>query len=156
MVHIVTGKIDSGKTSRLERIHAEKGGDGFIALKDMEAGRVRGYFAKRLSTGKTFPLSVHNENALVAFSVAFSIGPYRFSADAVQRIDAVMRSLLEEGVEPLYLDEVGPLELKGEGFDGLVKAMAASGREVYLTVRDSLVERVIRHYGLENAKILGK
>ncbi len=154
MVRIVTGKIDSGKTTRLEGIHAEKGGDGFVAIKRMEAGKVEGYLAKRLSTGETFPLSAHGENADIDFAVAFAIGPYRFSALAVKRIDEVMRSLLKEGVEPLYLDEVGFLELQGGGFDGLVKEMVASGREIYLTVRDSLVREVERHYGLENAEIL--
>lgn len=64
---------------------------------------------------------------------------------AVQRIEAA----LEQGAEAIVIDEVGPLEMRGDGFAGLLDHMARDypAVERVLLVRTSLVDEVAARFG---------
>ena len=51
MIHIVTGKMNAGKSTKLGSIYNElQKGDGFISVKRMHYDKVHGYEIMRLST----------------------------------------------------------------------------------------------------------
>jgi iron complex transport system ATP-binding protein len=50
----------------------------------------------------------------------------------------------------ITIDEVGPLELEGEGFDKTIrKLLEISDKTLILVVRSSLLEEVLKHYNID-------
>ncbi|MFW5914027.1 MAG: nucleoside-triphosphatase [Bacillota bacterium] len=146
MVVIVTGTINSGKTTRMKAIHEKLGGDGFVMEKTMDKDTVKSYHALRLSSGERRLLVLREGYEEEGFIEATRIGPYRFSASALQWVENTMKALMERHVAPLFLDEVGALELRGEAFDATLKAMADYEGTLYLSVREDLIKDIIRRY----------
>ena len=141
MVRIVTGKIDSLKTTRMrERYLRDRKGDGFIAIKRMIKDKVHSYEAVRLSTGERLPLIVRDEFVYTTFPVSCQIGPYLFNQETIDRITQSIGEMIRQKIEPLYLDEIGVLELEGKCFDHIFKKMVASGLDLVVSVREDLIE----------------
>ncbi len=153
MIHIVTGRIDSGKTTRMLTLHEQLGGDGFVSIKHMGADGPLRYECQRLSSGERFTLAVRTASNEPS-PAASTLGPYRFFLEATKRVENVMSALVERRIEPLFLDEVGPLELRGDGFDAVVSLLVDSCLDVYLSVRQSALEQVIEQYGITNYRIV--
>lgn len=75
-----------------------------------------------------------------------SVGKYIFDQNAFDLAEAHLRSKMNE--EVLILDEVGPLELKGEGFKDLLLFLKHNYLgTLYLVVRSGLVKEVLVHFG---------
>ncbi|HOP57456.1 MAG TPA: nucleoside-triphosphatase [Bacillota bacterium] len=155
MVSIVTGKINSGKTGRMISIYEKTHkGDGFVSLKNMDGNTVLGYDAMQLSTGEKFPLVSRKGRNSVKFRQACRIGPYFFSQDAIDMIGEKIGEMIKNNVSPLYLDEIGPLEIEGKVFDNTLKAMISSGLDICITVRTGLLEKVIERYDIGEYRIV--
>jgi len=68
MIKIVTGKINSKKTTRMMDLYlADHQGDGFISLKVMSDQKVYGYHAMKLSSREKRLLMVHKDFYLSEF-----------------------------------------------------------------------------------------
>ena len=86
------------------------------------------------------------------------IGPHAFYTDVFRWAQAELEAAIDlhaGGGQSAWVvvDEVGPLELRGEGLEpaaGLLlrRAGTGGGMRVLLVVREALVERVCEHYGL--------
>lgn len=148
MVGIVTGKINSGKTTRMKALHQTHGGDGFIMVKTMDGQTVKSYHVLRLSTGEQRLLVLREGYNDLTFKEVTRIGPYRFDRHTLAWMEATMQDLIHSGVSPLYLDEVGKLELKGEGFHSILKAMIASDKACFISMREDLVHPITQAYQL--------
>ncbi len=148
MVHIVTGKINDRKTTHMLALYERLGGDGFVSLKTMNKDVVHSYTAKRLSTGESRLLIVRDVFMPEGFDACDKIGPYHFAKDCVKWIESTLTSLVEKEVEPLFLDEVGILEMRGQGFAKTVKIMVDSGLDVYFTVRRHLLPDFLKQYDI--------
>ena len=155
MVYLVTGRIHSGKTTKMiDLYHRHSAGDGFVALKTLSGDQVEKYDAMRLKTQEVWPLAVHEKRIQPDFPVAFRIGPYHFRLDTVEKISAMMREMIHLRIQPLFLDELGELELSGSGYADVVTEMVASGLDLYLSVRDDLAMRIIARFGIGEHQIL--
>lgn len=155
MVYLVTGRIHSGKTTKMiELFQQHSAGDGFVALKTMSGNLVEKYDAMRLKTREILPLAVHEKRILPNFPVAFHIGPYHFRLDTVEKITAMMREMIHLRIQPLFLDELGELELSGSGYATIVIEMVASGLDLYLSVRDDLAERLVSRFDIGEHRII--
>jgi nucleoside-triphosphatase THEP1 len=155
MVTFVTGKINSGKTTKLYELYQQTGqGDGYIAIKQMQGLKVVEYTAKRLSGDESFPYVIRDEFDLGFKKIACSIGPYRFYQDAVDEIIKEIRRMIEYSIEPIYLDEIGQLELKGECFADVFREMVSSGLEIVVSIKKDLLEDVIKTFDIHDYKII--
>lgn len=155
MVTFVTGKINSGKTTKLYELYQQTGrGDGYLAIKQMRGTKVVEYTAKRLSTDDAFPYVVRDEFDQGTKKIACSIGPYRFYQDAVDEIKREVRRMIEYSIEPIYLDEIGQLELKGECFADLFQELVDSGLDVVASVKKDLLEDIVKAFGIHDYKIV--
>ena len=153
MVNILSGPINSGKTTGLGKIYEEIGcGDGFISEKLMDGRNVRGFDLVRLSDGRRIPF-VRRLEYSGGWSEECRIGPYSFSGDAVLAVKNVMRELINTGAAALFLDEIGAMELEGKCFDGVFREMIESGIDLYVTVRDGNLSDVVEKYGLGDARL---
>ena len=155
MVTIVTGGIDSCKTTKLASLYAESGaGDGFAMIKRLAGRHVRGYDARRLSTGVDLPLVYRGGFEPEGLRIACRIGPYLFAEAAYRHVSDELLRMVRDRVSPIYFDEIGELELEGSGFDPAMRAMAASGLDLVLVVRDEFVARVVERYELRDVTLV--
>ena len=59
----------------------------------------------------------------------------------------------------LIIDEIGPVELRGEGFREVLKEIIATGNEkqkIILVVREGLVDQVKESFQLKEAIVINK
>ncbi len=155
MITIVTGGIDSCKTTKLTSLYAESGrGDGFAMIKRMAGRHVRGYDARRLATGVETPLVYRSGFSPEGLEVACAIGPYLFADAPFRAVKEQLRAMIADRVSPIFFDEIGELELAGSGFDDVVKELVASGLDLFVVVRDEFVSRVISRYGMSGCHLV--
>lgn len=152
---IFTGKINEGKTSAL-RDHYEKNqlGDGFISVKKMIGDRVHSYISTRLSTKEEKVILVHEQFFSKDFLVAGKIGPYIINLLTLESIEKSIIKMISSKVEPIYLDEIGVLELKGYGYDYIFRKMVQSKLPFIISVREDLADEVISKYQLKDIEVI--
>ncbi len=138
-VHILSAPIQSGKTTRLlEWVRSQENVAG-ILTPDRDGKR---YFLD-ISTGEEFPMeAADNESEII------SIGKFKFSKNNFSRaIQVLKRDIGKRGW--LVVDEVGPLELKGEGFAEILAEMITErSGNILLVVRDGLLHTVVKQFGI--------
>lgn len=155
MIKIITGKMNSAKTSRMQAYYDEyPQGDGFVSLKIMRGDKVYGYSALKLSSKEEFPLVVRDEFLQEPFPICCQIGPYLFNQNTVSFIYREFDAMIKKRIEPLFLDEVGLLEIEGKGFDLLVKRLVDSGLDVVFSIREDLVTPFLNKYHIQAFTII--
>ncbi len=145
MLHIVTGKIDAGKTTTMQNLHQSLGGDGFVSLKTMKDGRPLCFDALRLKTGETRPL-IKRISDVQGDKTAFSIGPYVFLKDTVDWIKETLKTLPETTSGPIFFDEVGLLEIDKQGFYDDVAWLIKENITLYLSVRTESLNSFLKTF----------
>jgi nucleoside-triphosphatase len=144
-IYIFTGEIKSGKTTRLEKWLAENPDSDGILAPCLQGKRN----LKRIKTGDTKLLEYEGNDKTVELT---KICNYNF-----------LKSVFTWGQEELYnaflqkpgwliIDEIGPLELRGEALEPMVgkilKENNSDTTKIILVVRKILVEKVIENYSL--------
>ncbi len=155
MVTIITGPLNSGKTTRVvEEYRNVARGDGFVSLKRMNGKVVEGFDLMRLSTGEKRPFIRRIGSEPKNWVENCTLGPYTFSDDAVGWAAMQISGFISNGISPVYLDEVGIMELAGKCFYKIVKKIVNSGTNAYISVRDESLEAVIEKLEIDGAKII--
>jgi len=155
MIKIVTGKINSKKTTRMMDLYLQDHqGDGFISLKTMSEQKVYGYHALKLSSREKRLLMVHRDFYLSEFFCIEKIGPYLIHPSVKQWVEQEIGKMIQKKIQPIYLDEIGALELSGMGFDDIFKKMVLSGLDLNIVVREDMIDQVINHYQLKDVTII--
>lgn len=150
MVYILTGEIQQGKTSSLkEWIKTHPSVAGILSPS------IRGEkFLEQISTSIQRPLGQP-----ISVEDSLFIGRYRLSKAAFAWGKDILKSELELNKEWFILDELGPLELKNEGFEPIfsnciLPQLKIASRHTLLVVRNRLVCDVIEKYELRGASII--
>ncbi|MBU1145820.1 MAG: hypothetical protein KJ971_08235 [Firmicutes bacterium] len=155
MVRIVTGKINSFKTTKMIELYKKiQKGDGFVSLKIMIKDKVHSYNALHLLTNETFPLIIRKEFNDSSKEVICQIGEYHFLKDTVLLIENTIEKMIKAKVSPIFLDEIGNLELQEKGFHQILKKMISSKLDLYLSIRADLVDEIIKKYNIEEFEII--
>jgi nucleoside-triphosphatase THEP1 len=155
MITIVTGKINEGKTTALKLMyHEDKKGDGFIAIKKMDGTNVHSFLATKLSTKEQKVLMLHKNYYSESFISAGKIGPYLINLFTLSWVETSIEKMIKKKVEPIYLDEVGMLELDGYGYDLILRKIIESNLDLIITTRSDLLEKVKEHYNLKDVKVI--
>lgn len=157
MIHIVTGKINSGKSTRMLALYQQlKTGDGFLSIKRMHYDKVHGYDIMKLSTQETKPIVIREEFIRKDLDILCQIGPYLFLKETVDFVSKSIQKMIDEHVYPVFLDEIGQLELNDLCFHPIVQKMVEGDIESYISVKEDLVEQVIQKYQIEDYEIIRK
>src|SRR5437870_4514526 len=85
-------------------------------------------------------------------SNVLTIGKYVFSTSAFDRAKNILLNALNKKQGWLIIDEAGPLELRGEGFSDVLKEILQQRDmrlQLVLVVRESLVDAVVKFFGIE-------
>ena len=148
---ILTGKRGSGKSTMVLNLASELQAESFsvagIAAREViEEEKRTGYSLRDLSTGEEVPYATrtgesHQDNPI----------PFTFSKAGYEFGNMVLKKPIALESDLLILDEMGPLELKGEGWAvTFSKILQIRLGPTLIVVRPSLVESIIHQYHLEN------
>jgi nucleoside-triphosphatase THEP1 len=156
---ILTGAQGIGKTARAEetvRLLREDGIEpgGVLSPAVRDGGSRSGYDLLILGDGRRMPLARLRESGSDGTAAGPSAGRFTFFENALaagrRELD---RSLTRPGLL-VIVDEVGPLELRGQGWaPALIPLIVARTNPLILVVRPSLVTNVCRRWGLEPVEI---
>ncbi len=152
---IVTGEVDSGKTEALKILggrEKERGNSptGVIAPGVYQDGNKIGFDAMDLSTGHSVPLARTSWEP----KDGFSVGRFLFSNRGFDFARCALLKFKSGGV--VFIDEVGPIELRGAGYaDCLRRLLNSDISRLYMSVRNGCVEEVVDKFLLSRqCKIL--
>lgn len=149
MMYIITGEIDCGKTTKLQLLYNDIGrGDGFILKKIYVDGINIGQKILQLSTGESRTFSIRDGAYDEGWDEIYRYGPYSFSKTGFLFAQAIAQNILDNGIEPIFMDEIGPLELQKKGFYNIFNNFLATGLDIYVVVRFSCVKDVIKLFNI--------
>ena len=155
MVKIVTGSINSLKTTRIINYYEDNPiGDGFVSKKIMKDNLVYGYNLMQLSTKHEIPLVIRDSLWDGKKRIIFKIGPYCFFEEALMFLEEKTDEFINNNINPIFLDEIGILELNGEGFDQILKKLIKNKCDLFLVVRSDLLDKVCERYGFKEIEII--
>ena len=136
-IYILTGPIQSGKTTSLQKWSENENNVWGILTPVLEGKRV----FMNVTTGEQFPMEAEEGEKEI-----LSVGRFSFSK---KNFDKAV-GIIEEAIDKegwLIIDEIGPLELRGEGFSEIVKkALKKRNHKVILIAREGLVEKLRSYF----------
>ncbi len=153
MVFIITGKRDSGKTTTLLNIYKEKRGAGVVSIKKREKGYDSYYLIFPGSAQEPVLLATENPEFKDKKDF-FKFKRFYFNERAFKKARVFFTEMIALSISPLYLDEVGELELNGMGFHDICLKLMRLQTDVYVTVRDTNIERFLEVFKPEKYRIL--
>ncbi len=152
-ITIITGEIDSGKTTYLshmiEKIDSRERIAGIIAHGLYEPGKTRksGFSIESLATGEERMLlySTQGERTL-------AVG--RFFMSQENLLWAIDELYASKEATAIVIDELGPLELQRRGYYDVVNWILRSwdGRELFLVIRTELLDKILDIFHLDAYK----
>lgn len=150
---ILTGPINSGKTTKLMQwVATQKNIDGIFqpVIDDKRfIYHISSRTLKILEATKTIP-----ENELVI------IGRYQFRQSVFDWAQNILIDCLDKKLDWIIIDEIGPLEIAGKGLESAISKIFNEtdllNGNVLCVVRDSILEKFVKHYKLENKYVLFK
>ena len=147
---IVTGPIDSGKTSWCRKLAAANPGyAGILLLKVYLHGQRIGYDALRLPSGERIPFARVGGHEPADWYAGDRVGAFLISAAALKAADAWLSEAATQPAD-VIIDEIGPLELGGGGLAAGLRALLASPlrQKLYVVIRHDCVKAVCDHFGI--------
>jgi len=151
---IITGDVHEGKTTFLQKLISdlEKKGiraGGFTAPGTFENGLRNSISLAETGTGKVFELCSNNPE-----TGNINHGRFYFSKEAIEKGLEILSPENLAGKQLVVIDEIGPLELKGEGWSPAIEKLCRTPNlpQVWV-VRRQAVERVVRRWNARKAYI---
>ena len=142
----------TGKTTLLEQIHKRQGGGGFSLPKIIVNNQFKGYWIKDLNTGEK------TEFALIESMdrYLYKMGRFYFLPQGMEFSRRIYKKAIETEEKNFFIDEIGPLELEDKGFSHIFRDALTSFENIYVVVRESCLDDVIREFGLNEYKLVRK
>ena len=155
MVCLIIGEINQGKTKKILSVYnRKKQGDGFITRKLFKNNTFIGYEIVRLSTEKSVPFAYMGDYAPSEWDEIYKYGPYTFSRKALTFAENIVDEIIKKRINPVFIDEVGPLELQEKGFFSILKRILHLEKNIYITVRNHCFKEVIREFNIKKYKTI--
>ncbi len=154
MIKIITGPINTGKSSWLLKDYNSKKDnsyvDGFACFKIINNSEHIGYELMHLATGEKCQFIRKINHIPNNWNEAFRLGMhYSFNQEGFDFAKRITDEALAKGVKCFYLDEVAHLELKAQGFSDILKRVLAAKIDLVLVVREALVEKICDKFGIK-------
>lgn len=146
-VFYVTGPLHSGKTTRLREWCQDRTDVGGLFQPVIDGIR---HFVD-IKTGNKIPMEA--QPGEVDF---LEIGKFRFTKSSFDWASNVLVEALEvKPVKYLIIDEIGPLEMRGEGLHQIVDNILQGympETSIVLVIRDYLMEVLLNHYHIKHTQ----
>lgn len=132
-VILLTGPTHSGKTGALSATVRQPGVAGLLAP-DVHYGRI----LEDLKSGELERFQIHDDREPFV-----EIGPYHFRSAAFEWANSRLIAAVRSSAKVIVVDEIGPLELRGEGLrKGVDEVLARTEGTAIFVVRDRLIGQV--------------
>ncbi len=159
MIQIITGPRDCGKTSRLLSLfNQNQTGDGLLSIKQFHpaSNQITGYRLLHLSSQKSHSLARRTSpgSPPSATPQQYQLGDFTFSPSAFTYAETLLNTLIERQIQPIYLDEIGLLELNDHGFAPIVPALIVSGLDLILAIRHRYLDEAIDTFSIPSPSIV--
>lgn len=146
MIYLLTGAIRSGKTTALMKWASSLNDVSGIVTPDVNGIR---HFLN-LSNNEYFNMEAN------AGEEGMTIGKFTFSKKNFDKANGIIKSAVDRKGW-LLVDEIGPLELNGNGFhSSLVPIFKKRNENMIFVVRAGLVDKVCAYFNLTAVQIIGK
>lgn len=148
-VFILSGPIQSGKTTRLIKWCEGRNDVTGILTPDVDGKR----FFFDIETKNLFLMEAREDEGNI-----LSIGKYKFSKSAFERASQILLNAINKNSGWIIIDEVGPLELKGEGFSEVIKKLflIPSELNIILVVRENLFDTVLQYFNIKEYRLFSE
>ena len=146
-IFILTGPVQTGKTTSLIN-WSENRNDVFGIITPVISGK---RFFLNAHTHERFQME-----ASPSEKETLSVGKFIFSKVSFNKAEQVLKDTIDKKGW-IVIDEVGPLELKNEGFNNVLKEILQNQpaeQKLLLVVRERLVEKVKDFFKLTNAVVI--
>lgn len=144
MIVILTAPIQSGKTTSLINWSAAR--DDVHGIFTPVAGGKRVFM--NAQTKEQFPMEATGDEETL------TVGKFVFSKAAFDKAIQIIRAAIHAGGW-LMIDEIGPMELKGEGFCEVLKeVLVIRNEKTVLVVREGMAERVKEYFRIRTATVI--
>lgn len=155
-VNIVTGEVNAGKTARMRKLFCQTiAADGILSDKIFGDGRFLGYRLMHLKSGEARTLALCEEAYQGQYTEACRLGSFVFSAEGLCFGIRILEGLCADpAIGALFLDEVGPLELRGQGFAGVLPQLLRAEKELYITVRSVCLPEFLNKYKVAEYRLI--
>lgn len=147
-IFIVTGPVHTGKTTRLMHWAASQTKIEGIFQPVIDDKRFIYHIASRTLKSLEVPSSAKDENTI-------KIGNYRFSKDTFEWSKKILLDSSPKDLEWLVIDEIGPLELDGNGLEPAISSILSKrenvSAKIVCVVREEILQKFIDHYKLHSS-----
>lgn len=141
---MITGDINCGKTTALiEMYKKNRWGDGFALPKFFISGKPAGQNITRLSTTEQKIFSFTDGFEYKRQSVSFRYRNYHFTETGLTFAYEIADEIMKKNINPVYIDEIGPIEIMKKGFYPIILSMLDLKRDLFLVVRSSCCKDVV-------------
>ncbi len=152
MIFIITGKQGEGKTTLLQKTT-----DLLLARKMA----VFGFYAKgEWKNGLRSLFRLVDVNTRREFLLCERTGertntkaPFLFHPKALSAGKKAILEGIQQQKQLAVLDEIGRFELEGKVWYPIFKALLSKEIPVLVTIRESLLEAVLKHFGIKNYRL---
>ena len=128
---------------------------GFIAQKHYVCGRITSYRLEDMKTGaETTVARLASLPLPEDWGDDFSHGPFRMSEKAFLWAQNLLEKAKESEVAAFFIDELGKVELGGKGHAELIRKALNTGMDIYISVRDTNVEKAVKTFNLKEYQVI--
>lgn len=156
MVYIITGEVGAGKTTYCDRLYKVLAGrclsrpGGIISRRVVKDEKTVGYDLYPLGTDAvSWPLVRLDDWKPADWDEVTRCGRFSFSGRAFERAGRHLLECAAGGISPVFIDEVGPVELSGNGFAQVIEELLIQNVDLCLTVRTACIAEVILKFKIQ-------
>lgn len=149
LVVVVTGQKGAGKTTLVSRVVESLKSQGIqvkgiLAPAFFDNGKRAGYHVRDIKTGEKTTLCKRDE------SITGNVpGKYRFFDEGLLFGEKALWIENLQDTDLVVVDEAGPFELRGQGWDGALQDIVTHHKgPLLLVIRESLINEIAEKYGL--------
>ena len=154
-MYLITGDINTGKSTKTYAYSKHfPNADGFISIKSMSGIDVNKYDLVQLSTKDSIVLAYKDPFYQHQFESNQTLGEYHFNDSAFQWAEKLVDEWIAGNVHPIFIDEVGMLEIQGNGFYPIIKKLIEIKRDCYFTIREAFIPNFTEKFQLITYSIL--
>ncbi|MDO8898349.1 MAG: nucleoside-triphosphatase [Bacteroidales bacterium] len=154
-IFIITGEIHQGKTTFAEQLIlklSEAGFKcgGFLSLGTMANGTRNSYTLQKVGANENVPLA--SASQIEGWN---KFRRFWFNPEAFRKGNAWIDQALGQNCGCIFIDEIGPMELEGEGWSQSIELLAGK-KEIlqFWIIRKTLVEEAVKKWNLIDFKVL--
>ena len=137
MIIIYTGKVHTGKTTALKKWVSDRKDVGGFLTPDIDGMRK----FEEIASGETIAFQIENTEE----EDSIEVGPYIFKKSIFNHGCTIVENNLKDGaINTIIIDEMGKLEMKGEGFAKIGKMISQEymRKNFIVVVRDYLTHQI--------------